>query len=63
MKTDIWDNEFREICINPKKLIEQAKRYRMDVRFALGLVKTEEQFNRDKDRVTRILRQKRDDEK
>ena len=38
MKPDIWDMEFRSIYINPEKLKEQAKRYRMDVRFALGYV-------------------------
>jgi hypothetical protein len=48
---DIWDKEFRTIYINKDKLKKQSERYRMDVRFALGKIKTEEEFGRDKQRV------------
>jgi len=52
---DIYDKEYSGIHINKCKLIKQAHRYRMDVRFALGLIKTQDEFEKDKKRILKKL--------
>jgi hypothetical protein len=51
IERDVWNKEFRPIHINKNKLKKQSERYRMDVRFALGRIKTEDDFERDKQRI------------
>jgi hypothetical protein len=51
MKKDVWDTDYRPISINKDHLQKWRNRYRMSVRFALGRIKTEEEFQKDKNRV------------
>jgi c-di-GMP-related signal transduction protein len=57
MKKDIWDMDYRPININKDHLQKWENRYRMSVRFVLEKIKTEEEFQRDKNRVlSRLLK-------
>lgn len=48
---DVWDIDFASIHINKEHLSKWSKRYRMDVRFCLGRVKTEFDLELDKKKI------------